>query len=139
MRLPWSGRPTASLFARLLTLIGITLVASQVIILTMIFVLPPPAPDFYRLSEVAQTFKGRAPSLTERRPLELKIVDRAPSPTMEGRMVPNMRAELARELGWPRPGWCSPRRLACRSPTVGCSASSATAWPGTAASRRSTS
>ncbi len=99
MRLPWSGRPTASLFARLLTLIGITLVASQVIILTMIFVLPPPAPDFYRLSEVAQTFKGRAPTLTERRPLELKIVGKPPSPTMEGRMVPNMRAELARELG----------------------------------------
>lgn len=96
---PWSGRPTASLFARLLTLIGITLVASQAIILTMILVLPPPAPDFYRLSEVVQTFKGRPPSLTERRPLELKIVDHAPAPTMEGRMVPKMRAALARELG----------------------------------------
>ncbi|MFD3264263.1 sensor histidine kinase [Phenylobacterium ferrooxidans] len=96
---PWSGRPTASLFARLLTLIGITLVASQAIILAMIFILPPPAPDFYRLSEVAQTFKGRPPGLIERRPLELKIVDRASSPTMEGRMVPKMRAELARELG----------------------------------------
>ncbi|HQT54824.1 MAG TPA: two-component sensor histidine kinase, partial [Phenylobacterium sp.] len=89
---PWSGRPTASLFARLLTLIGITLVASQAIILAMIFILPPPAPDFYRLSEVAQTFKGRPPGLIERRPLELKIVDRASSPTMEGRMVPKMRA-----------------------------------------------
>lgn len=99
MRPPWSGRPTASLFGRLLTLIGITLVASQAIILTMVFVLPPPAPDFYRLSEVAQTFEGRAPTLTERRPLELKIVDKAPAPAMEGLMVPNMRAELARELG----------------------------------------
>ncbi|MFZ3006892.1 MAG: HAMP domain-containing sensor histidine kinase [Phenylobacterium sp.] len=99
MRPPWSGRPTASLFARLLTLIGITLVASQAIILTMIFVLPPPAPDFYRLSEVAQTFNGRAPTLTERRPLELRVVDKAPAPAMEGRMVPDMRAELARELG----------------------------------------
>ena len=99
MRPPWSGRPTASLFGRLLTLIGITLVASQAIILTMVFVLPPPAPDFYRLSEVVQTFEGRAPTLTERRPLELKIVDKAPAPAMEGLMVPNMRAELARELG----------------------------------------
>ena len=99
MRPPWSGRPTASLFARLLTLIGITLVASQAIILTMIFVLPPPAPDFYRLSEVVQTFQGRAPTLTERRLLELKVVDKAPAPAMEGLMVPNMRTELARELG----------------------------------------
>ena len=95
----WSGRPTASLFARLLTLIGISLVASQAISLFMIFNLPPPAPDFYRLSEVVQTFRGAAPAFTERRPLELKIVAKPPSPAMEGRTVPQIRAELAREFG----------------------------------------
>ncbi len=99
MRRLWSGRPTASLFGRLLTLIGISLVASQAISMFMIFNLPPPAPDFYRLSEVAQTFLGNPPNLTERRPLEMRIADKAPFPPMEGRTIPEMRQKLATLLG----------------------------------------
>ena len=69
-RTPWSGRPTASLFARLLTLIGISLIAAQAINLFLVFNLPPPAPDFYRMSEVVQAFRGAPPTFAERRPLE---------------------------------------------------------------------
>ncbi len=92
------GRPTASLFGQLLTLTGLTLVASQVISLFLIFNLPPPTPDFYRLSEIVQTFRGAAPTFTERRPLELTTVDRQPEPAMEGRMAPQIRTRLAAEL-----------------------------------------
>jgi len=44
------GRPTASLFVQLLTLTGLTLVAAEVISLLLIFNLPPPTPDFYRIT-----------------------------------------------------------------------------------------
>ena len=44
------GRPTASLFVQLLTLILVTLVAAEAISVLLIFNLPPPTPDFYRLS-----------------------------------------------------------------------------------------
>ena len=59
---PWSGRPTASLFGQLLALIGISLAAAQVISLILLFNLPPPAPDFYRISEIVQAFNGTSGS-----------------------------------------------------------------------------
>ena len=52
MRLASRGRPTASLFVQLLALAMLTLVAAEVISLVLIFNLPPPTPDFYRLSEI---------------------------------------------------------------------------------------
>lgn len=97
--MPWSGRPTASLFARLLTLIGISLIAAQAINLFLVFNLPPPAPDFYRMSEVVQAFRGAAPTFAERRPLQVAMEARPPAPLMEGRGADNIRAELAKDLG----------------------------------------
>ncbi len=101
MRLSWSGRPTASLFAQLLALIGISLVAAQTISLVMLFNLPPPAPDFYRVSELIATFRGTPPTFTERRPLTVKIADNPPQQPMEGRMAPIIRRQLAEALGVP--------------------------------------
>lgn len=98
-RLPWSGRPTASLFARLLTLIGISLIAAQAINLFLVFNLPPPAPDFYRMSEVVQAFRGETPTFVERRPLVAAIESNPPTPPMEGRGAANIRRELAKDLG----------------------------------------
>ncbi|MEO8114835.1 MAG: ATP-binding protein [Phenylobacterium sp.] len=95
------GRPTASLFGQLLTLTGLTLVAAQAISLFLIFNLPPPTPDFYRLGEIEQTFRGAAPAFTERRPLELVTVNRPPEPAMEGRLAPLIRAQLAKDLQVP--------------------------------------
>ena len=58
MRSLWGGRPTAPLFVQLLALIGISLAAAQAISLLLIFNLPPPIPDFYRLTEIAQALQG---------------------------------------------------------------------------------
>ena len=46
--------PTASLFAQLLALVVVSLLAASVINLLITFNLPPPTPDFYRIGEVAQ-------------------------------------------------------------------------------------
>lgn len=98
---PWAGRPTASLFGQLLALIGLSLLAAQVISLILLFNLPPPAPDFYRVSEIAQAFKGTPPTFTERSPLEIHMANEPPSMVMEGRMTPKIRAQLADSLGVP--------------------------------------
>ncbi|WP_411286692.1 ATP-binding protein [Phenylobacterium sp.] len=97
---PLAGvRPTASLFVQMLTLTGLTLVAAWAISIFLLFNLPPPAPDFYRLSEIAQTFRGAAPAFVERRPLERITLDKAPGPAMEGGLMPQIRAQIALDLG----------------------------------------
>jgi signal transduction histidine kinase len=94
-------RPTGSLFVQLATLTGLTLVAAQAISLWLLFSLPPPTPDFYRLSEIEQTFRGPAPVFTERRPLQIEMVAKPPGPAMEGSNAPAIRARLAKDLGVP--------------------------------------
>jgi len=94
-------RPTASLFGQLLTLTGLTLVAAWVISLLLIFNLPPPAPDFYRLSEIVQTLRGNTPSFSERQPLELVVLSEAPGPAMDTRTAADMRLRIAQELRVP--------------------------------------
>ncbi|MFN3514676.1 MAG: sensor histidine kinase [Phenylobacterium sp.] len=101
MTAPWAGRPTASLFGQLLALIGLSLIAAQAISLIVLFSLPPPAPDFYRLSEIVQAFRGAPPTFTERRPLKILTRDAPPAQPMESRMAPVIRHELARALGVP--------------------------------------
>ncbi|WP_309643261.1 HAMP domain-containing sensor histidine kinase [Phenylobacterium sp.] len=101
MKPPWAGRPTASLFAQLLALIGISLIAAQSISLAMLFSLPPPAPDFYRVSEIAAALRGAPPVFTERSPLTTEVVDDAPQQAMEGGMAPIIRHQLALALGVP--------------------------------------
>ncbi|WP_374570825.1 ATP-binding protein [Phenylobacterium sp.] len=96
-----AGKPTASLFGQLLALIIVSLIAAQAISLFLVFNLPPPVPDFYRLSEVTETFQGHPPRFTVRRPLVVSTSRRAPSPPLESRMTPLMRAELAQALGVP--------------------------------------
>ena len=98
---PWSGRPTASLFGQLLALIGLSLAAAQVISLILLFNLPPPAPDFYRISEIVQAFHGTPPAFTERRPLVIKTVDHAPAMVIDSRMTPKIRSQLAEALHVP--------------------------------------
>jgi signal transduction histidine kinase len=95
------ARPTASLFGQLLTLTGLTLVAAQVISLILIFNLPPPTPDFYRLTEIVAAFRGQHSAFTERRPLEVVILNEPPGPAMEGRNMPEIRLKLSEELHVP--------------------------------------
>jgi signal transduction histidine kinase len=77
-------RPTGSLFVQLATLTGLTLVAAEAISLWLLFSLPPPTPDF-----------------TERRPLILQTVAKAPGPAMEGDTAVRIRTQLARDLKIP--------------------------------------
>ncbi len=96
-----ASRPTASLFVQLIALTGLTLVAAQAISLFLIFNLPPPLPDFYRLTEIEQAFRGAAPTFTDRRPLEVRTEPRPPGPAMEGAQAPRIRARIAQDLGIP--------------------------------------
>ncbi|MBV9509657.1 MAG: HAMP domain-containing protein [Caulobacteraceae bacterium] len=59
---------TASLFAQLLMLVALSLAAAWIINLLVIFNLPPPAPDFYPVSEVAQAIEGRSHAPTPLHP-----------------------------------------------------------------------
>ena len=72
--------PTASLFGQLLVLVVVSLVAASVINLFITFNLPPPTPDFYRISEVAQVAKGQPlTALGQRRALVASISDKPPA------------------------------------------------------------
>ena len=95
------GRPTASLFVQLLTLALLTLVAAEVISLFLIFNLPPPTPDFYRLTEIEQAFHGVKSNFAERRPLELRTVGAPAGVPLDTHLAPTLRAEIAKGLGVP--------------------------------------
>ena len=46
--------------------------------------LQPPAPDFYRVSEIEKAYRGAPMTFTERKPLERIALDRPPSPALDG-------------------------------------------------------
>jgi two-component system OmpR family sensor kinase len=72
--------PTASLFAQLLALVAVSLVAASFINALVIFNLPPPMPDFYRVSEIAQAIEGRtAATNAQHRPLASHFAAQPPS------------------------------------------------------------
>ena len=71
--------PTASLFAQLLALIVLSLVGSVAINTLVLVNLPPPMPDFYRVSEIALALKGHpTSSAADRRPLILQTTTTPP-------------------------------------------------------------
>ena len=94
-------RPTASLFARLLSLTGLTLFAAWAVSVLLIFNLPPPVPDFYRIDEIRRAYAGEEQSFGERRPLAMSTRSRMPSPPLEGRQIPAIQHRLAESLGIP--------------------------------------
>ncbi|MFC3076998.1 ATP-binding protein [Phenylobacterium terrae] len=99
MKLPGAARPTATLFGQLLALIALSLIAANLINVWLIFSLPPPVPDIYRVSEVVRTFQGAELDFGERRPLEVTVEHKRPGPRMMGRNVPIIRRELAQTFG----------------------------------------
>jgi two-component system OmpR family sensor kinase len=101
VKLPARARPTGSMFVQMATLTALTLIASWTISVMLIFNLPPPTPDFYRLSEIEQAFRGPLPAFAERRPLEFRTLAKPPGPAMEGDAAPRIRARLAQDLGVP--------------------------------------
>jgi two-component system OmpR family sensor kinase len=95
------ARPTGSLFVQLLTLTGLTLVLSWAMSTLLLFMLPPPAPDFYRLAEIERTYRGAPIMLAERKPLERINIARPPSPALDGQAMPAIRSKLAQDLAVP--------------------------------------
>ncbi|CAN7302704.1 ATP-binding protein [Phenylobacterium sp. LjRoot219] len=92
------GLPTVSLFVRLLIFAFTTLLAANAISVVMLFKLPPPMPDFYRVSEVEQALRGAPVPITERRPLQVRTQKVAPGPSMDSRTAPLIRDRLADNL-----------------------------------------
>ncbi|MCR5875477.1 ATP-binding protein [Phenylobacterium sp. J426] len=82
-----------------MTLTGLTLVAAWAISILLLFSLPPPTPDVYRVVEIVRTAAGNPPTFTERPPLRRRFEDKAPSPPLEGRSIPIIRARIAADLG----------------------------------------
>lgn len=78
-------RPTGSFFVQLITLTGVALVASNLISLAILVNLPPPTPDFYRLSEIEQTLRGTPPNFGDRKPLITRIDREPPRDPYDGR------------------------------------------------------
>jgi signal transduction histidine kinase len=96
-----TGAPAAPLYVQLLTLTGLTLVAAWAISAGLLFMLPPPAPDFYRLTEIENAFRSGQQAFSDRHDLERTSLKKPPSPQLEGRAIPDIRARLAKDLGVP--------------------------------------
>ncbi|MFN3522841.1 MAG: ATP-binding protein [Phenylobacterium sp.] len=101
MKSAGAARPTASLFGQLLALIILSLIAAQAISLLLLFNLPPPVPDFYRLDEIVRTYNGGHMEFVERRPLEVRRSARAPSPKSDSRLAPMICRALAEAIDVP--------------------------------------
>jgi signal transduction histidine kinase len=94
-------RPNASLFVQTLKLTGLCLLATWVVSLLLITNLPPPVPDFYRLTEIEAAFRGADMEFTDRHELMLDRVAEEPGPLLQGRAIPAIRAKLAAALRVP--------------------------------------
>jgi signal transduction histidine kinase len=94
-------RPTASLFVRLLGFAAVVLLTAQAISLFMIFKMPAPMPEIYRLSEVELALRGELNTAAERHPLVTSVRTRRPSPPLDSRLTPLIRARIARDLSVP--------------------------------------
>jgi signal transduction histidine kinase len=74
---------------------ALTLLAAEAMSIFIIFKLPPPIPDFYRLWEVEEALRGDAHSYGERAPLVVSESATRPAPYLDTRTTPMFRAALA--------------------------------------------
>ncbi|MBO9557731.1 MAG: HAMP domain-containing protein [Caulobacter sp.] len=94
------GPSSAPLFVQALGLVIVTLVAAQLIAIAVVFNLPAPPPEIYRMSEIARALKGPAP--VQPRDGRALVLRRNAGP-IRGLVDNRRRAEfknaLAREVG----------------------------------------
>jgi signal transduction histidine kinase len=88
---------TATLFARVLALIVLSLTAAVAVNALVVFNLPPPTPDFYQVRELVEALRGPPPAVGHgRTPLVVSVRDRPPAaeplPPLPVRQI---RSELA--------------------------------------------
>ncbi len=89
----------ASLFAQVLSVILLSLVAVQAVALGIVFSLPPPMPDFYRVSEVVQALQGLTVSPRDEAPLIVEHVRNPPPAGFTGHYTREALDDLGRRLG----------------------------------------
>jgi signal transduction histidine kinase len=94
------GPSSAPLFVQALGLVIVTLVAAQLIAIAVVFNLPPPPPEIYRLSEIARTVKGGA--TVQPRDGRVLLLRRHVGPIrglVDNRRRAEFKSALAREIG----------------------------------------
>jgi signal transduction histidine kinase len=94
------GPSSAPLFIQALGLVIITLVAAQLIAIAVVFTLPPPPPEIYRLSEIARALKTGA--TVQPRDGRLLVIRRHAGPIrglVDNRRRAEFKTALARDIG----------------------------------------
>ncbi|KQY95087.1 histidine kinase [Caulobacter sp. Root1455] len=94
------GSSSTPLFVQALGLVIVTLVAAQVIAIAVVFNLPPPPPEIYRLSEIARIVKSGA--TVQPRDGRALLIRRHAGPIrglVDNRRRAEFKAALAREVG----------------------------------------
>jgi two-component system OmpR family sensor kinase len=92
---------SAPLFAQVMALALVSLIAPPAISAAMLLALPPPQPEVYRLSEVAEALKNRTDTeVTDGRPLVVKLKDEGPEESARrSRWREDFKRNLAQEMG----------------------------------------
>jgi len=88
---------TFTLFAQTLGLTVLALLAAIAITVVVIFNLPPPMPDFYRVSDIAQVFNSGRPFVTGERPPLLRSL--SPTKPTGQEVPPDGMGQVRQELG----------------------------------------
>ena len=89
----------APLFVQALGLVTITLVAAQLIAVAVIFTLPPPPPELYRLSEITRALKtGQPVQPRDGRPLVVQTRTRMPSGGPDSARRAEFKAGIGRAI-----------------------------------------
>lgn len=94
------GPGSAPLFVQALGLVIVTLVAAQLIAIAVVFNLPPPPPEVYRLSEITRAVKGGV--TVQPRDGRALLIRRHAGPIrglVDNRRRAEFKAALAREIG----------------------------------------
>jgi two-component system, OmpR family, sensor kinase len=91
--------PTTSLFLQALGLVGATLLAVFAAATLVIFNIPAPAPEIYKVTDVVQALRtGKTVATSEGRALEVRMRDQPPTGVSFGRRHIDFRAGLAQVL-----------------------------------------
>jgi signal transduction histidine kinase len=94
------GPSSAPLFVQALGLVIVTLVAAQLIAIAVVFNLPPPPPEIYRLNEIARTVKsGASVQPRDGRALLLRRNAGPIRGLVDNRRRAEFKSALARDIG----------------------------------------
>jgi len=94
------GPSSAPLFVQALGLVIVTLVAAQLIAIAVVFTLPPPPPEFYRLSEITRALKtGASVQPRDGRPLVVRRHAKPIRGLVDNRRRAEFKTAVARQMG----------------------------------------